>query len=89
VSILTRKSTGVTTEIAMAQHAERLPQQANAGDTWEDTPDLEELAAQQNVKPVTRFEDLLGDFWPADEDVDDFIAAVRQWRREGAGEGGS
>ena len=45
--------------------------------------DLETLAAQQGVQPITNFEDLLGDFWPEDETADDFIAAVRQWRREG------
>lgn len=45
--------------------------------------DLQALAAQQNVKPVAHFEDLLGDFWPEDESADDFVATVRQWRREG------
>ena len=44
--------------------------------------DLKILAAQQGVQPVTNFEDLLGDFWPEDEAADEFIAAVRQWRRE-------
>jgi hypothetical protein len=34
------------------------------------------------VKPVRHLEDLWGDFWPADEPVDDFIDAVRRWRRE-------
>ena len=48
-----------------------------------DPVDLETLAAQQGVKPMTNFEDLLGDFWPEDETADEFIAAVRQWRREG------
>lgn len=45
--------------------------------------DLELLAAQQGVSLVTDFNDLLGDFWPEDESPDDFIAAVREWRREG------
>jgi len=31
---------------------------------------------------VQRLEDLWGDFWPEDESVDDFIHAVRHWRRE-------
>jgi hypothetical protein len=43
---------------------------------------LREAAAEQGVEPVARFEDLLGDFWPADESADDFVAAVREWRRE-------
>jgi hypothetical protein len=40
--------------------------------------------AQQRsgCEPVQRVEDLWGDFWPEDESVDDFISAVRRWRRE-------
>lgn len=44
--------------------------------------ELVALASTQGVKPVTRFQDLLGDFWPEDEEADDFIAARRQWQRE-------
>ena len=41
--------------------------------------------AQQRsgCEPVQRLEDLWGDFWPKDGSVDDFISAVRRWRREG------
>jgi hypothetical protein len=46
----------------------------DALDTW---------AEQQGVRPVTDFTGLLGDFWPEEEADDEFIAAVRQWRREG------
>lgn len=55
------------------------------GETFfgESTVDLARLAAQQGVEPVSNFADLLGDFWPEDETADEFIAAVRQWRREG------
>jgi hypothetical protein len=41
----------------------------------------EELAAQQDVSPVKTGDELWGDFWPEDQDVADFRAAVRQWRR--------
>jgi hypothetical protein len=44
--------------------------------------DPEALVAQQGVKPIANPEDLYADFWPADETADDFIQAVRQWRRE-------
>lgn len=44
--------------------------------------DLQTLATEQGVSPVHRFDDLFGDFWPEDETVDEFIAAVREWRRE-------
>jgi hypothetical protein len=45
--------------------------------------DLATLVARQGVPPVNNLDDLVGGFWPEDEAVDDFIAAVRQWRREG------
>jgi hypothetical protein len=48
--------------------------------------DLVALARQQGVGPVRDPDELVGDFWPADEPVDDFIATVRSWRHE-AGHG--
>lgn len=42
-----------------------------------------QIAEEQGVKPVKDIKDLVGDFWPEDESIDDFIAAVREWRREG------
>ncbi|MBI2264172.1 MAG: hypothetical protein HYU64_03210 [Armatimonadetes bacterium] len=47
-------------------------------------PSLEELAAQQGVSPITSIDSLVDDFWPEKESVDEFITAVRQWRREGS-----
>ena len=49
---------------------------------FEETLTSEELAARQGVGPVTDFDALWGDFWPEDESVDDFVAAVREWRRD-------
>ncbi len=43
---------------------------------------LAELAAAQGVTPLQSLDELWSDFWPAEEPVDDFIAAVHQWRRE-------
>lgn len=51
----------------------------NFPDIWEH-PILEELAKLQGVKPVEKFEALLGDFWPEDEDIDDFISWLRNRR---------
>ncbi|HVC81465.1 MAG TPA: hypothetical protein VNL35_13300 [Chloroflexota bacterium] len=45
--------------------------------------DLPTLAASQGVQPITNFSDLLGDFWPEDETADQFVVAVREWRRDG------
>jgi hypothetical protein len=41
------------------------------------------LAAEQGVKPVEDVDTLYGDFWPEDEQVDDFIAATKTWDQEG------
>jgi len=43
----------------------------------------EELFEQQGVSPVTNPDDLLADFWPDSESVEEFAATVRQWRDEG------
>jgi hypothetical protein len=48
-----------------------------------DKTDLDILAAQQGVPAVSDFDSLLGDFWPEEECADQFIATVREWRREG------
>jgi len=45
--------------------------------TWQ------EIAREQGIRPIERFEDLLGDGGPADESVDEMIATIRRWRREG------
>lgn len=47
--------------------------------------DLETIAAEQGVSVASTFEQLLGDFWPEDETVDQFMASVRAWRREEEG----
>jgi len=48
--------------------------------------DLLALAEAQGVKPVERFEDLLGDFWPEEETGDQFLAWLREERRDRHGE---
>ena len=44
---------------------------------------LADLARQQGVAPVPNGATLVGDFWPDDESVDEFVAAVRAWRHAG------
>ncbi len=46
---------------------------------------LDSLAAQQGVQESTSVEGLKGDFWPADEDMDEFVTTLRQWRHENGG----
>jgi len=43
-------------------------------------PSFDELMAQQGTAPITAVAALHGDFWPEEEDVEDFIAAYREWR---------
>ena len=44
---------------------------------------LERLIAEKGVKPMSR-EVLrsMGDLWPEDENIDDFINTLREWRSE-------
>jgi hypothetical protein len=47
---------------------------------------LEQLMAEQGTRPLS-FAEMLGPegMWPEDDDVDDFLAEVRQWRDEDSG----
>ena len=47
----------------------------------EEKADLDQLAAEQGVGVVIDFDALLGDFWPQNESVDDFIAQIQLWRK--------
>jgi hypothetical protein len=66
------------------QPNEQTPPDLLAGIPRRSAEDLIALAREQGVKPVERFEDLLGDFWPEDESVDEFLQARRQWQWESA-----
>jgi hypothetical protein len=38
------------------------------------------LIAEQGVEFPRDPEELLGDFWPQEESIDDFLAALHEWR---------
>lgn len=44
------------------------------------SPTLEELTLQQGKKPTENPQILHGDFWPEDESVEEFLAALHEWR---------
>jgi hypothetical protein len=44
--------------------------------------ELDALARAQGIPLVVDVDDLVGGFWPEDETCDEFIAAVRELRRE-------
>jgi len=51
--------------------------------SFDEVPDVEALARERDTPFDTKFEDLLGDFWPENQSVEDFFEARERWRREG------
>ena len=43
-------------------------------------PNLDEIIAQQGKGPITDLSVLHGDFWPEDESIEEFLAALHEWR---------
>ena len=43
-------------------------------------PSIEHLMAQQGTSPITDVRVLHGDFWPEEESIEDFLAALHEWR---------
>ena len=43
-------------------------------------PSLDEIIAQQGKGPITDMSVLHGDFWPKEESIEDFLAALHEWR---------
>jgi len=47
------------------------------------SPSFDDLAAQQGVRPVRDFDQLLGAPCPGDESAEEFSKLLRNWRSEG------
>jgi hypothetical protein len=43
-------------------------------------PSIEELVAEQGTRFRADPAELLGDFWPEGESIDDFLRALHEWR---------
>jgi hypothetical protein len=43
-------------------------------------PSIEELIVEQGTNFRPDPAELLGDFWPEDEPIEDFLKALREWR---------
>lgn len=43
-------------------------------------PSIEELKLAQGTISTSDARELIGDFWPEEENIDDFLAALREWR---------
>ena len=43
-------------------------------------PSLDEIIAQQGKGPIADLSVLHGDFWPEEESIEDFLAALDEWR---------
>lgn len=48
-------------------------------DFWHDLS-FEDLVNMQGTAPVLDATELQADFWPEDERIDDFLAALDEWR---------
>jgi len=46
-------------------------------------PSIEELVAEQGTRFPVDPAELLGDFWPEEESIDDFLRALHEWRGHG------
>lgn len=44
--------------------------------------DIDQLALEQGVPESCTIESLKFDSWPEDEDIEEFLTALRQWRKE-------
>ena len=53
-----------------------------SGSAFDAPVDLEILAVQQGVAPLTNPASLLGSFWPEEENTDDFLRTLRDWRHD-------
>jgi hypothetical protein len=61
--------------------AQRNPRTADEPPTPElARQELERLAAEQHVKPINNLDTLRAEFWPKDENVDDFVRSMRERR---------
>ena len=56
------------------------PKSNDPGTNFFANPTLDEIIAQQGKGPVTDVQSLHGDFWPDDEPIEDFLAALHEWR---------
>jgi len=43
-------------------------------------PSIKELKLAQGTIPTVDARELRGDFWPEEENIDDFLTALREWR---------
>jgi hypothetical protein len=41
---------------------------------------IEDLAQEQGVTPIASIDELAGE-WPEEDDIDDFLRSLREWRR--------
>jgi hypothetical protein len=63
-----------------------LPAISSSPDFW-DGADVRTLAERQSVQPIKSFDAMLGG-WPDDEPIEDFLQAIREWRRQNLSEMG-
>ena len=43
-------------------------------------PSVEQLTTEQGTGPIADVSSLHGDFWPEEESIEEFLAALHEWR---------
>jgi hypothetical protein len=56
------------------------PHSGDPGFSFSAEPTLDELIAQQGKSPILDATSLHGDFWPPEEPIEEFLAALDEWR---------
>ena len=60
----------------------RPPGQTGDVSPWDKKMSVSDLALKQHVKPVGDISELKGEFWPKDDDPDEFVRWLRRTRNE-------
>jgi hypothetical protein len=64
------------------EHAYPAPDEALMSPRYSATghPTIAQLVAEQGTEPISDVSALHGDFWPEEEPIEGFLAALHEWR---------
>lgn len=80
VELRTSGTSQSSTTVTVIRHLLRRYRSGKKALFFQPASDLESLAAAQGVTPTADISKLRGDFWPDDDNIDDFVIEVRRWR---------
>jgi len=62
------------------QHTEGLADDQPVAYSATGHPSVEQLMKEQGTHPIADVSVLHGDFWPAEESIEEFLATLQEWR---------